>query len=68
MYYEEIMKVAQLYQELEKLIKDEKGAYDMMIRIRDEDRDLIIGISGIEDYRGGIGFVVLDSINSLDWY
>ena len=60
------MTVRQLYNQLDQMIKDEKGHFDLLIRVGDDERDLITGIHSIEDY-DDVGFVIFDSINKLDW-
>ena len=60
------MKVQQLYDQLGQIIKDKKGHFDVMIKVGDDERDLITGIHSIEDY-DVVGFVMFNSINELDW-
>ena len=71
------MKVKDLQEELTTLLSEGKGNYDVMIKVGDEERDLITNIDAIKSFpdvekRLGkdhypVGYIELKSCNNLEW-
>lgn len=65
------MKVKDLQKELQKLIEEGHGEYDVMIKVGEHDRDLITNISDIRAFGKNavyeIGYIELDSCNHVNW-
>lgn len=66
------MKVYEAFKILENLVTNEKGDFDIMIKITENDsRDLIKEVTKIQEYSNNnhtIGFIEFKTYNDLGWY
>lgn len=61
------MKVKDLQKKLEALIEQGHGEYDLMIKVGEQERDLITIISDIKEYSRDLGYVEFDTKNHINW-